>query len=365
MQDIALIDQIYEAAFVPEFWEKVCVSLSEQVKSYSASVIAIGDQQAFHAVSSPNVREDMQRFSQSPLRFQNVRPARHLARVPFSFMRDVDLMSEEEILNDPIYVEFLRPRGLGWTVGDMFQEPSGHTIIFDLLGKSADGPFTTGQVEYLNMLRPHLARAATMSSRLQFERINAAVHALELVGLPASVITTRGKVLSSNTLFGTFAPEIVVAAHDKLVFGSEHTNRKFSEILDRSRSQAVSVGCSMPLRRSEERPPTVVHLVPVKGNARDIFTGAAYFVVVTSTDRSRIIDIETIQGLFDLSPAEARVARSLASGNDVTATARQFGLGVETVRSHVKSVLGKCGMSRQTDLVASITSLRLPGNLNE
>ena len=357
MYNPSIIDQIYEAAFVTEHWETVCVKLSEEARSYSASLITLGNKQSFQWVSSPNVREDMERFSQSPLRFQNVRPARHFERTPFSFMRDTDLMSEDEIATDPIYTEFLRPIGLGWTVGDMFQEPSGHTIIFDLIRRIDAGPFQQEDVDRLNALRPHLARAATMTSRLQFERINAAVQALELVGLPAAVITSGGKVLAANSLLEQFAPQLVITAYDMLIFGFADTNLKFSDTLSRGRFEARPAGCSLPLPRTETQPPAVVHLVPVRGNARDIFTHAAYFLVATSVDRSKVLNSETLQGLFDLSPAEARVARSLAAGNDVMATARQFGLGVETVRTHVKSALSKCGMSRQTDLVASIASL--------
>jgi DNA-binding CsgD family transcriptional regulator len=154
-----------------------------------------------------------------------------------------------------------------------------------------------------------------------------------------------------------FAPQLVITAYDRLTFDFAETNSKFSEKLSRGRSEALAAGCSRPLPRTETQPPAVVHLVPVRGNARDIFSHAAYFLVATSVDRSKVLNSETLQGLFDLSPAEARVARSLAAGHDVAATARQFDLGVETVRTHVKSVLSKCGMSRQTDLVASIASL--------
>lgn len=357
MQTASLIDHIYEAAFMVDHWETICVKLSEHVGAYSASLITVGDSQSFNSVCSPIVREDMRRFSESPLRFQNVRPARHMAMSPFSFMRDIDLMSEEEIARDPIYTEFLYPRGLGWTVGDMIQEPSGHTIIFDLIRTTAAGPFTRTDVDQLNALRPHLARAATMSSRLQFERINAAVQALELVGVPAAVIASDGMVLAANSALQSVAPQVVVAAFDRLAFGFADTSVKFAETLQHARTTRDNVGCSLPLPATETRPSAVVHLVPVRGNARDIFIRAAYFVVVTSVDRSRIIDSLAIQGLFDLSPAEARVVRSLALGNDVNATARDFGLGVETVRTHVKAALGKCGMNRQTDLIATIASL--------
>lgn len=358
MLNLKLIDQIYEAAFVTENWESVCEELSREIGSFSASLITVDESQSFRWISSRSIRSDMERFSESPLRFQNVRPARHLARSPFSFMRDIDLMTEEEIETDPIYTDFLYPLGLGWTVGDMIREPSGHTIIFDIIRERSAGPFSIEHVTQLNELRPHLARAATTSSRIHFERINAAVHALELVDLPAAVLSHQGKVLAANKLLEAFQPQIAIAAKDRLTFGSAASNAKFTEAI--ARKAEHSAGCSFPLPQTETRPPAVLHLVPIRGDARDIFTHAAYFLIATAVDRSRVVDSETLQGLFDLSPAEARVARSLALGNDVAATARDFGIGIETARTHVKSVLGKCGMTRQADLIASITSLRTP-----
>lgn len=362
MLNPVLIDHIYEAAFVTEHWESVCSELSDEIGSYSASLITIDQRQSYQWVSSENLRDDMHRFSQSPLRFQNIRPVRHMQLSPFSFMRDIDLMTEDEIARDPIYIEFLRPLGLGWTVGDMFQEPSGHTIIFDIIRETDRGPFEQMDVDRLNLLRPHLARAATMSSRLKFEKINAAVQALELVGLPAAVISASGRVLGANGLLGDFAPQVAITAYDRLVFKSVGANAKFSEAIRRGQTSPDFRGCSLPLPQTETRAPAVLHLVPVRGNARDIFTHASYFVVATSVDRSRVINSETLQGLFDLSPAEARIARSLAVGNDVAATALEFGIGIETVRSHVKSVLSKCGMTRQADLIATIVSHRTPPN---
>lgn len=357
MQEAKVIDQIYEAAFIPDQWEHVCDLISCHVDAFSMSLITAKDQ-SFQWTCSPIVRDDMERFSHNPLRFQNVRPQRHLLLSPFSFMRDTDLMSIEEIEHDPIYTEFLHPRGLGWTVGDMFQEPSGHTIIFDILRQRDRGPFERSQVDQLNLLRPHLARAATMASRLAFERINAAVQALELAGLPAAVISTAGKVITANDLLQNFAPQITVTAFDKLIFEYSATNTTFAALLDRERVAPTSLGCSLPLPRTENHPPSVIHLVPVTGNARDIFSGAAYFAIITAVDRSKVINAETIQGLFDLSPSEARVARLLALGNDVSATAGELSVSVSTVRTHVKSILNKSGVHRQADFIACVSGLR-------
>jgi DNA-binding CsgD family transcriptional regulator len=61
--------------------------------------------------------------------------------------------------------------------------------------------------------------------------------------------------------------------------------------------------------------------------------------------------------LFDLTPAEARVARSLASGETVGAIASARGVSQNTIRAHVRGVLEKTGCNRQVDIVALLTAI--------
>jgi hypothetical protein len=55
-------------------------------------------------------------------------------------------------------------------------------------------------VEKLDELRPHLARSALMSARLQLERARIASETLAVIGLPALVLNEQGKVLAANHL---------------------------------------------------------------------------------------------------------------------------------------------------------------------
>ncbi len=65
-----------------------------------------------------------------------------------------------------------------------------------------------------------------------------------------------------------------------------------------------------------------------------------------------------IQGLFDLTPGEARVAGLIAKGSTVKGAAATLDLSVETIRTYVKSFLGKAGMHRQSEFVAAMRSVR-------
>lgn len=53
------------------------------------------------------------------------------------------------------------------------------------------------------------------------------------------------------------------------------------------------------------------------------------------------------------------MAEALARGLTAEAVAEAFGLSRETVRSHIKSILGKSGVSRQADFIASVVGLHV------
>src|SRR4051812_17998485 len=101
-----LIDRIYEAAVIPELWPEVCVSLAAEVNAYSACLLTIGTDQRLEWVCSPNIEEPMQRYSRSEVRFHNVRPERSMVLSPAAFSRDIDVMTAQEIVDDPIYNAF-------------------------------------------------------------------------------------------------------------------------------------------------------------------------------------------------------------------------------------------------------------------
>jgi DNA-binding CsgD family transcriptional regulator len=118
---------------------------------------------------------------------------------------------------------------------------------------------------------------------------------------------------------------------------------------------------SIPVAASEQHPPMIVHLIPVRGAAHDFFVRATAIVIVTPVIFSQVPDAQVLQGLFDLSPAEARIARQIGEGRTVEAIAGAFGVSQNTVRVQLKSVLHKTGLHRQAQLVALLANPLPPG----
>ena len=67
-----------------------------------------------------------------------------------------------------------------------------------------------------------------------------------------------------------------------------------------------------------------------------------------------------MKGLFDLTPAEARVACGIGEAKSIEALAAQLGVSRETVRVQLKAVLGKTGLNRQAELASLLSGLALP-----
>ena len=81
----------------------------------------------------------------------------------------------------------------------------------------------------------------------------------------------------------------------------------------------------------------------------------AVAVVYLRGDRSSSADRhEQLVDLFDLTPAEARLAWSLAQGLSISEAAQAHGLTVETARYYSKKIYAKTGARGQVDLVRNI-----------
>ena len=241
--------------------------------------------------------------------------------------------------------------------------PSGDSITFSFERAYAKGPVEPKVIAFFDRLRPHLARSSLLAARLGLENARAMTQALADVGLPAAVLRGPGLLYAANPLFEALMPELCHDRQARLTFSDPTVDRLFADGLD-VLARSIIVGaqkvCSIPVPAHNDRVPMIVHLLPVRRAARDVFSQATTLVVITPVDRGAVPNAELIAGLFDLTPAEARVARGVAGGLTLDAIGNSAGVSRETVRSQLKAVLNKTGVSRQAELTALLAGLTLP-----
>ena len=68
---------------------------------------------------------------------------------------------------------------------------------------------------------------------------------------------------------------------------------------------------------------------------------------------------DTLRAVFDLTPAEARLAQGITRGDTLEEVATSLGIKMPTARTQLAAVFAKTGTQRQAKLVAILTRLAL------
>lgn len=352
-----LADRIYEAAVLPEFWPEVLRDFADAADSLGAVLIATGEQGLRWTASSERFAELAAKHYDYPGGQERTR--RLLALRHPGFATDRDAFSDEEIATDPLFTELLIPQGLGRGVATAVEVPAGDTIVLHAEGDLRKGPLPAETVERLNLLRPHVARSALISARLAFERARTAVETLSALGHAACAVSPAGVVVVAN---GEFEAEQGYWT----TRGGGHValEDRRSDALLREAISAGALGTrvrSVPLRPQGDLAPAVLHVVPLRRAALDLFANAGSILVLTKGSSSPTGATPLLQALFDLSATEAAVAAGIAAGQTAQQIALAGGKSVATVRNQIKSVLEKTGCARQVDLARLLAQVVPPG----
>jgi DNA-binding CsgD family transcriptional regulator len=351
---------IYEAAAIPELWPKVLDHLALLSGSLGGILLVADANNDVRYAASDSLIPLMSAFTQGGWMARNTRAARLASKKHPGFVLDSDLYTRDEMDSDPLYREVLRPYGGGWAIGTMVPVPSGDLLVFNIERAFEKGPVPREMIGTLDLLRPHLARAALLSARLHLERARTTVEAFSRLGLPAAALQKGGVVLATNSLIEDLNEVFRFAARDRLRLWNTAANELLEQALAHI-DPAVDDGIvrSIPVPATEAHPALIIHLVPVKGAARDVFSGALVILVVTIVKPGSAPSNELLTSLFDLTLAEARLAGLVGSGLAPREAAKKLGIAEETARTVLKRVFSKTGVSRQSELVALLTKLVL------
>lgn len=187
------------------------------------------------------------------------------------------------------------------------------------------------------------------------QQAQTAVEALRLMGLPAAAVVNDGQVLAANALF-VLALQSVDIVGGRIVIADVDVTRSYDRALDRLHHGCQeSLSISLPFSKMEAA--AILHLVPMPSFSSDRLFESGSLVIITSLSARILPSIEMLHGLFDLTPAEARLARGLAGGRNIGEMASQYKVSQETIRSQIKHVFAKTRTRSQAELVRLVTRL--------
>ena len=355
--DDALIDRIYESAFVPDAWPGVLDGLAT-IAEARGGVFFAANQRVLNWTASDALREIFTAYVTEGWLRRCTRRACWLCETRPGFLVEHDVWTPAELDDNPIYRDFLRPRGLGWSAGMALPLPTGDTVVFSLEREFANGPVNAASLSRLDALRPHLARSAMMAARLHLERASATGDALGALGIPALMVNRTGNVIAANALMLDHADALQWRAQNRVALADPAADALLQASLASLDGQGPGVR-SFPLRAAEGRAALIAHVIPMRRSARDIVAHAAAVIALTPVTLPAAPPLDLIRSLFDLTPAEARVASALVTGETLDEIAAGAGLSRHTVRSQLSRAMEKMGCTRQAEMVALLSGVAL------
>lgn len=360
--DQRLIDRIYECSFAPEFWPGVLDELAEIAGARGGVLFAanMARRGVPNWTTSAALRDLMDRFVTSGSFGRQKRVTKFLQYRYGGFISEAEVYaSSEEMAAEPTYAEWLWPAGLGWCAATAITAPTGDLLAVTIEREHDRGPPGAEIIDRLNGLRPHLARSALLSARLQLERARIASETLALIGLPALVFDENGKVLAANHLIEALTGFIRWRAGDRVALKDPTADTLWCQAIATIQTDERAPVRSFAGRaaNTDADTPMVAHVIPVRGVVRDLFARCAGVLLLTPVTLPDAPPVELVQSLFDLTPAEARVARSLVTGATVDEIAAGSSVSSNTVRTQVRGVLEKTGCRRQAEVVALLSGL--------
>lgn len=275
---------------------------------------------------------------------------------PSAFSAIEPNLSPEDLAVDPEWKELVS-RGIGQRLTSVIQMPGGEMVTPVFARMKRDGPYRVRDAAALDRLRPHLNRAGQIAARLGLGQARALVETLDSLGLAAAAIDRSGRVLVANALLEAMPDMFVPTAFGGIAIAERVADDRFRAALMRIGRDSAETVVSLPVRGNDGAPPLLVHLLPICGNARDIFTGGHILMVAVKVERRRTPRPESLHGLFDLTPAEARLVGELVVGGALPDIAERTGLSHHTLRAQLRAILAKTGVHRQAELMQLLANL--------
>ncbi len=175
--------------------------------------------------------------------------------------------------------------------------------------------------------------------------------------MPAVVLSASGRVMATNSHFERMDAALLPVAHGGLAIADRDANRLFQEAVMRMQHE-TAVG-SIPVPAIGGNVAFVVHLLPLRRAAHDIFGGADILTLATPITPSALVpSASLLNALFDLTPTEAWVATDLASGLTLAQSASKRGVTTKSARTYLERIFRKTGTRQQSQLVAMLKTVQ-------
>ncbi|WP_153099519.1 helix-turn-helix transcriptional regulator [Paraburkholderia hayleyella] len=273
-------------------------------------------------------------------------------------------------LSSEFYKQFLKPSDVRYILGADLRTQSGVECRFRICRSHAETQFTAQDKAVCTLLLPHLKRAVELHSRLDSVEVERSMYANAINRMQVGAITLDkdGSIINANSVANEILSQTngLCIARGKVEAMNAHENRTLQRLIRHAvmghQGMAAAIVEAMPITRSRDKPRLglLVRSILLSDWAEDNKRSPAVALFLRDPERKPQGAQEIIRKLFDLTPAEASLALLLTNGLTLDEAAEESGISKNTVRTHLRSIFSKTGVTRQATLVCILLGSVVP-----
>jgi DNA-binding CsgD family transcriptional regulator len=361
-----LLDLIYDAATEPELWRTALTEIADRTGSLGA--VLFGQSVAMNAVYfdyNGRLDETCNR-AYKERHMQNVWSVAMEMRPVGGIVRSDEIISLSSLRKTPFYDEVLRPQGVAHNTMVPLAARNDFRVAFNICRSERQGAIDDDGRRFIERVVPHLCRSMQLGFRLDgYRALQRAEHdVLDRLSVGVVLLDRRARVIYSNAAAASLSSDdsVLCVRNGMIAARSDLHASRFASLIRSVLSGMTAASISLP-RSGDGRPITVV-ASSVRGRDVGRFAdhhmpdAAVLLLMIDPTTRPKIPSAWIMEA-YGLTQAEARVALAASSGTTIAETAEQLGLSSNTVKTHLRKVFDKTGVSRQAELVRLVASIGL------
>jgi DNA-binding CsgD family transcriptional regulator len=271
-----------------------------------------------------------------------------------------ELVPDEELLQSAYYRDYLLPINIFHILGVDTVEPDGMLARLRIARRRDEAAFEGSHKRLCEQLLPHLRRAIQIHARINRTTSERDLYAgaVDQLSVASVVLDERGRVLSTNKLAHALLQQRdgLSLRDNELLVDDRRANTQLQELvvaaisaqLAGTTGMARALRVSRPSGRSELG--LVIRPVPVSAWSEGQ-SSPCIAVFISDPEQQKSASQQLLTELFELTPAEARLAIELARGLSLAQLSEAQNISQHTARAQLKAVFSKTGVSRQAELV--------------
>ena len=360
-----IISCIYDAALDPELWENVIQQMSITFKADQGYMRVINTKSS-HVQHVYAHNKDAQWEKPYKDYYIHKDPwLNDILKSKESFISCTHhYLSNKEYEALEFHRDFVVPQKTHYGMGGKIHIKNN---LESFLGLNRDKKRQGFEDEYLDALRsftPHIQKALLINQKTQHDNLkhNLLSDALNQINSPLLLVNKNGGILFINSQ----AEQLIELRTDisiknnHLALSSPLDHKKLGKLIHQAtgKDNSIRQGRAMCFTDSTSNSSISILVSPINPQIVHIDTQSNenILLALSTHQDQKSLSVELLTGLYNLTPAEARLTANLCQGLSLDEISEKLELSKNTLKSQLRSTFAKTGVSRQAELMRLINA---------